>query len=79
MKPSNIQDRKLNIIEKLIILNDEDVFKQVEELIDSSLKRPQIKKLTKQELVARAKISNENIEKGEVFTQEEAEKLSQSW
>lgn len=79
MKQSNIQDRKLNIIEQLIILNDEDVFKQVEELIDSSLKRPQMKRFTKQELVNRAKKSNENIDRGEVYTQEEAEKLSQNW
>ena len=79
MKSSSIQDRKLNIIEKLIILNDENVFKQVEELIDSSLKRPHLKRFTKHELIDRAKISNKNIENGEVFTQEEVEKLSQSW
>ena len=79
MRSSNIQDRKLNIIEKLIILNDENVFKQVEDLIDSSLKRPQLKRFTKQELIDRARISNKNIENGEVFTQEEVEKLSQNW
>jgi hypothetical protein len=79
MKQSNIQDRKLNIIEQLIILNDEDVFKQVEELIDSALRRPQMKRFSKQELVNRAKIANANISNGETFTQEEAEKLSKSW
>jgi len=79
MEPSNIQDRKLNIIEKLILLNDEDLVKQVEELIDSTFKRPQLKRFTKQELIDRARIANMNIEKGEVFTQEEVEKLSQSW
>ena len=78
-EPSNIQDRKLNIIEKLIHLNDEDLVKQLEELIDTSFKRPHLKRFTKQELIDRARISNMNIEKGEVFTQEEAEKLSQSW
>ena len=75
MEPSNIQDRKLNIIEKLILLNDEDLVKQMEELIDTSVKRPQLKMFTKQELIDKARISNMNIEKGEVFTQEEAEKL----
>jgi len=79
MESSNIQDRKLNIIEKLILLNDEDLVKQVEELIDTSFKRPQLKRFTKQDLIERARISNMNIEKGEVYTQEEAEKLSQSW
>lgn len=79
MEQANIQDRKLNIIEQLIILNDEDVFKQVEDLINSSLKRPQTKRFTKQELVSRAKISDENIEKGEFYSQQEAEKLSKNW
>ena len=79
MEPSNIQDRKLNIIEKLILLNDEDLVKQLEVLIDSSSTRNIMTKLTKQELVRRARISNENIKKGEIFTQEEeVDKLSQN-
>lgn len=79
MKQLNIQERKLNIIEQLIILNDEAVFEQVEELINSSLKRPQLKKLTKEDIENRAKISGENIEKGEVFSHVDVEKLSQKW
>jgi len=79
MKPTTIQDRKLNVIEKLITLNDEDVFNKVEELIDLSIKRPQAKRFTKQELENRAKISEDNIENGEVYSQEEVEKLSQNW
>ncbi|HAQ19853.1 MAG TPA: hypothetical protein DCR40_11555 [Prolixibacteraceae bacterium] len=79
MKQVNIQERKFNIIEQLIILNDEDIFKQVEELIHSALQKPQLKRFTKQELVNRAKISNDNIKKGEVFSQDEVEKMSQNW
>ncbi len=79
MRQLNIQERKLNIIEQLIILNDEAVFEQVEELINSSLKRPQLKKLTKEDIEKRAKISDQNIEKGEVFSHENVEKLSQKW
>ena len=79
MKQLNIQERKLNIIEQLIILNDEEVFKQVEELINSSLKRPTLKRLTIKELENRAKISEENIEKGEVYSKEDVEKMSQNW
>lgn len=79
MKASNIQDRKLNIIEKLILLNDEDVFKQVEELINSSMKRPKMERLSKEELINRAQLSNMNIENEEVLTQEEVEKLSKKW
>lgn len=79
MKASNIQDRKLNIIEKLILLNDEDVFKQIEEIINSSMRRPKMNRLTKEELINRAQLSNRNIEKDEVLTQEEVEKLSKRW
>ena len=79
MKQLNIQERKLNIIEQLIILNDEAVFEQVEELINSSVKRPQLKKLTKEEIEKRAKISDENIVNGEIYSHEDVEKLSQKW
>ena len=79
MKQLNIQERKLNIIEQLIILNDEEVFKKVEMLINSSLKRPQLKRFTIQELENRAKISEGNIEKGEIYSQEDVEKMSQNW
>ena len=79
MKPTNIQDRKLNVIEKLIMLNDENVFNKVEELIDLSIKRPQVKSFTKQELENRAKISEGNIENGEVYSQDEVERLSKNW
>lgn len=79
MKPTSIQDRKLNVIEKLITLNDEDVFNKVEELIDLSLKRPPLRKFTRQELEKRAKISEENFDNGEVYSQDEVKKLSQNW
>ena len=79
MKQLNIQNRKLNIIEQLIILNDEEVFNKVEALINSSTKKPPFKKLTKEELENRARISNKNIEEGEVFSQEDVEKTSQNW
>lgn len=79
MKQLNIQDRKLNIIEQLIILNDEEIFNKVEALINSSIKKPPLKKLTKEELENRARISNKNIEEGEVFSQEDVEKTAQNW
>ena len=79
MKQLNIQERKLNLIEQLIILNDEEVFRQVEELIHSSFQKPQLKRFTKQELENRAKISDANIANGEVYSQDEVEKLSQNW
>lgn len=79
MKQLSMQERKLNVIEQLIIVNDEEVFKKVEALINSSFKKPPLKRLTKQELENRAKISNKNIEEGEVYSQDEVERISQNW
>ena len=79
MEQINIQDRKLSIIERVIILDDDMILKQVEDLINTSLQRPSLKRLTKQELVTRAELSDKDIENGDVYSQEDAEKLSQSW
>lgn len=79
MKQLNIQERKLHIIEQLIILNDEDIFEKVEAIIQSSFNKSPSKRLTKQELENRARIANKNIEEGEVYSQEEVEMISQNW
>ena len=79
MKQLNIHERKLNVIEQIIILNDEEVFKNIEALIYTSFKKLSIKRLTKQELENRAKISNKNIEEGDVYSQDEVKKISENW
>jgi hypothetical protein len=79
MRLSNIQDKKLNIIEQLIIVNDEKIFDKVEKTINSSLQRPILKRFTQNELIQRAKLANLDIENNEVKTQEEVEKLIQEW
>ena len=79
MSQINIENRKLSIIEQVITLNDDEILKQVEDLINTSLHKPALKKLTKQELVIRAELSDKDIENGDVYSQEDAEKLAQSW
>ena len=79
MRMSNIQDKKLNIIEQLIIINDEKVFNKVEKIINTSLQRPLLKKFTKSELLDRAKCANLDIENNEVLSQNEVERLTQEW
>jgi len=79
MSQLNIQNRKLSIIEQVIVLNDDEILKQVEDLINTSLKKPALNKLTKQELVTRAELSDKDIKNGDIYSQEDAEKLSQSW
>jgi len=79
MRLPNIQEKKLNVIEQLIIINDEKVIKKVEEVINNSLQRPKLKKFTKCQLIKRAKLANKDIENGDFASQEEVEKLSQKW
>ena len=79
MNTVNMQDRKLSIIEQLIILNDDKVFQQVEELINKSLKRPPFSKFSVTELRERAEKANQDIAEGKLFSQDEVEKLTQAW
>ena len=79
MSQLNIQNRKLSIIEQVIMLDDDKVLKLVEDIINTSLHKPYLKKLTTQELVTRAELSDKDIENGDVYSQEDAEKLSQIW
>jgi len=78
MSQLNIQNRKLSIIEQVITLNDDEILKQVEDLINTSLHKPALKKLTKQELITRAELSDKDIENGDVYSQEDAEKMSRN-
>lgn len=73
------QEAKLKIIEQLIILNDDAVFAQIEDLMSKAMHRPAYKKLSKSEVVSRAKQANEDIDNNRVFSQAEVEKLTQSW
>ena len=79
MSQLNVQNRKLSIIEQVITLNDDEILKKIEELIHTSLHKPVLNKLTKQELVTRAELSDKDIENGDIYLQEDAEKLSQGW
>jgi hypothetical protein len=79
MRLPNIQEKKLNVIEQLIIINDEKVINKVEEVINKSLQRPRLKKFTKRQLINRAKLANKDIKNGNFASQDEIEKLSQKW
>jgi hypothetical protein len=79
MHQLSIQSRKLNIIEQLILLDDDTVLKQIEDLINTSLNEPILKRMTKQELIQRAQLAERDIENGDVFSREEVERISQKW
>lgn len=79
METTGLQERKLNIIEQLIILNDEEVFRQVEDLINKSLKRPDLSRFSVAELKARAKQANKDITEGRLIGQDDVEAQTQTW
>jgi hypothetical protein len=79
MRQLSVQDRKLNIIEQLILINDDSVFSKVEVIINQSLQRPNLQKLTHSDLIQRANVANMDIEKGDVFSQDDVESLSENW
>jgi predicted transcriptional regulator len=77
----DLQTRKLNLIEHLIRLQDEKIFSRIEELINKSLTSDDkiLKRLTKKELMERAKKSNADYQAGHFKTQEQLEADSKNW
>jgi hypothetical protein len=79
MSAIKIQDGKLRIIEQLIIMNDDEVFQQIEELINKLLKRPLLSRFSVAQLMIRAEQSNLDIAEGKLFSQDEVEGQAKSW
>lgn len=81
MKSTNLQLRKMSLIEFLLGIQDEKTFAKVESTIQKSIKsvKPNDIVFTKKELVERAEFSNKQIKKGHVLTQKELEAQSRNW
>ena len=81
MKSSNLQLRKINLIEYLLGIQDEKLFDKVESNIYKSLKsiKPVDVVFNKEELTQRAEFSNNQIKKGLVLNQKELEEQSKNW
>ena len=77
----DLKTRKLKAIEYLIHLQDEDVFRRIEEAILKSKDAGEkdLKPFTKNQLIERAKKSNIDYLEGTFKTQEELEIESQKW
>lgn len=78
MKVSNIQTRKLNIIDYLINLDDNKVFSQIESIIEKSESKT-FKRFTKKQLIERAQKANHDISEGNVISQQKLKSLSKNW
>lgn len=70
---------KLKIIEQLILLNDDDVFVQVEELISKASKRPDFTPFTSEEPEKRIAAAMDDIANNRTYTLEEVEAITKNW
>lgn len=79
----DLQSRKLNMIEYLITLKDEHLFKKIESLIFENQSTEDSKKkfmpFTQDQLIDRANKSNQDYNNGKIKTQEQLEKESETW
>lgn len=77
----DLQTRKLDVIAYLIGLKDEDLFQVIEDVVNKSrtAKRQPLKIFTRQDLVERAKKSNDDYVAGNFIDQENIELESKNW
>jgi len=78
----DLQARKINLIEYLIDVSDENLLAKIESIISfekkGALKKPPIL-LSEKELVSRALKSNEDYSLGRFKTQDQLEEESENW
>jgi hypothetical protein len=77
----DLQTRKLNAIEYIAGLEDEDIFNMIElTILENKVRKERIlKPLTKNQLLKRVEKSNKEYQAGKFKTQEVLEKESESW
>jgi hypothetical protein len=79
----DLQRRKLNAIEYLAGLRDEKVFRKIESTINevqkAQIEKRVVKPFTKQQLLNRAKQSEQDYLAGKIKDQDELEKESENW
>ena len=79
----DIQSRKLKAIRSLIGINDEQLLSKIEAIITEAQKSEtaveDVEPLTEQELLERAKRSNDDYAKGKIKTQDQLEEESKNW
>lgn len=79
----DVQTRKLKVIEYLIGLHDEKILKKIESAILEFQKqqtiRQQVKPMTQEQLIERAKRSSSDYLSGRTKTQEQLEQESENW
>ncbi len=77
----DLQTRKLEAIEHLINIQDEELFAKVESIINESYKKDNkyLKQFSLEEIVNRAEEANQDYLAGRFISQDELEKESENW
>lgn len=76
----DLKTRKLNVIEGLIKLQDENLISKIEALIQKQTSdSSELKPFSKEQLLERAEKSNNDYLAGRVISQEELESQSEKW
>lgn len=77
----DLQTRKLNLIEHLTELRDENIFKKNEKLVHNALMSADqsLKQFTEKELIERAQKPNSDYYAGNIKTREQLEIGSKNW
>jgi hypothetical protein len=81
MNSSSFKLRKMSLVEYVLGIQDEQLFNSLETTIQDSLKKANIQPaaFTKEEVLQRAEISNQQIKEGKVLSQSDLEKQSENW
>ncbi len=75
----DLQTRKLNVIEYLIRLTDENIFNVIEKIVNESKNKSVNRRFTQQELIERAVKSNQDYQAGKIKNQSQLEAESKNW
>jgi len=73
----NIQERKLNIIEELINIDDRNILQEIQDILNS-YNNDNIK-FSHEELVDRANESEKDIKDGKVYSIDEVKEITNGW
>ncbi len=75
---TSINDRKLNIIENVPLIKDDELIKKIEKLISKSVSN-EFQEPTKEYLITKAKQANKDIKEGSYKTISDLESEIKKW
>ena len=76
----NIQTRKIEFIQKFLSIKNEDVIRQLEELLNRTItSERKHKALSDKEFIARVERAIEASENGKTYSHEEVKKIVSEW